>query len=204
MCPWHPAPGFGLTAWLPDPELVDEQGPEGVELVVADSCGQHHQGAGVVQRDPGRLVDQFAVDPRPEAAGRVGITRFEHAGLCHLGVDQPVAELAVVDVGRIVREEGAAGEQRADVHRRPPPSATCLDAYWVAAGERCRTGVNETETETGGWAASMEHPLVWKRVGAERTAPTRSNDPLRQTVGACQEDGSTPSLLQNQRSFRGL
>jgi hypothetical protein len=99
---------------LPDPELVDEQGPEGVELVVPDSCGQHDQGARVVQRNPGRLVGQFAVDPRPEVPGSVGTTRFERAGPCHLGVDQPVAELAVVDVGRIAREEGAAGEQRAD------------------------------------------------------------------------------------------
>jgi hypothetical protein len=29
------------------------------------------------------------------------------------------------------------------VHRRPEPSANWADACWVAAGERCRTGVNE-------------------------------------------------------------
>jgi Helix-turn-helix domain len=35
----------------------------------------------------------------------------------------------------------------------PPPSANCVNPIRVTAGERCRTGVNETETETGGWAA---------------------------------------------------
>src|SRR5262249_36094245 len=41
----------------------------------------------------------------------------------------------------------------AHVHRRPPPSATCPDTAGAAAGERPRTGVNETETETRGQAA---------------------------------------------------
>src|SRR5260370_9846926 len=39
------------------------------------------------------------------------------------------------------------------VHRGPPPSVTCPNTTGAVAGERCRTGVNETETETGGWAA---------------------------------------------------
>ena len=41
----------------------------------------------------------------------------------------------------------------ASVHRRPPPSANCANTIWVNIGERSRTGVNETETETGGQAA---------------------------------------------------
>jgi hypothetical protein len=41
----------------------------------------------------------------------------------------------------------------ARVHHSPPPSATCPNTTLVDAGERRRTGVNETETETGGWAA---------------------------------------------------
>src|SRR5215469_14263273 len=41
----------------------------------------------------------------------------------------------------------------ASVHHSPPPSVTCPNTTWVAAGERLRTGVNETETETEGQAA---------------------------------------------------
>jgi hypothetical protein len=45
------------------------------------------------------------------------------------------------------------------VHREPPPFVNCSDAKAVAAGERCRTGVNETRTETrtgrGGLACGL-------------------------------------------------
>ena len=41
----------------------------------------------------------------------------------------------------------------ARVHRRPPPSANCANTIWVNIGERSRTAVNETETETRGQAA---------------------------------------------------
>jgi hypothetical protein len=34
------------------------------------------------------------------------------------------------------------------VHDRPPTFATCADTIRVTAGERSRTGVNETKTET--------------------------------------------------------
>ena len=33
------------------------------------------------------------------------------------------------------------------VHRRPPPSVACANTSRVTAGERCRTGMNETKTE---------------------------------------------------------
>src|SRR5262249_1571385 len=42
----------------------------------------------------------------------------------------------------------------ASVHHRPPPSATCTNTIRANAGERSRTGMNETETETGDWAAA--------------------------------------------------
>ena len=38
----------------------------------------------------------------------------------------------------------------ARVHRRPPPSANCTNTIRANTGERSRTGVNETQTETGG------------------------------------------------------
>ncbi len=34
------------------------------------------------------------------------------------------------------------------VHDRPPPFATCTNTIRVTAGERSRTGVNESKTET--------------------------------------------------------
>jgi hypothetical protein len=37
---------------------------------------------------------------------------------------------------------------RTGVHQWPPPSVTCPDTTGTVAGERRRTGVNETETET--------------------------------------------------------
>ena len=36
----------------------------------------------------------------------------------------------------------------ASVHQGPPPFMACADARRVAAGERSRTGVNETKIET--------------------------------------------------------
>src|SRR6516162_6235366 len=41
----------------------------------------------------------------------------------------------------------------ARVHRRPPPFANCANTIRANTGERPRTGVNETETETRGQAA---------------------------------------------------
>ena len=41
----------------------------------------------------------------------------------------------------------------ASVHRGSPPSVTCRNMTGVVAGERRRTGMNETKTETGGRAA---------------------------------------------------
>src|SRR5215467_3086658 len=62
-CPSPPAGGRCSCAWatagsagtptpqaLTDPQLVDEDGPVGVELVVADPAREHYQGARVVDR----------------------------------------------------------------------------------------------------------------------------------------------------------
>ena len=40
----------------------------------------------------------------------------------------------------------------ASVHHSPPPFVTCPNMTGAVAGEQPRTGMNETETETGGWA----------------------------------------------------
>src|SRR5262249_15320292 len=44
----------------------------------------------------------------------------------------------------------------ASVHRRPPPFANCANTIRPNIGERPRTGMNETETETGRAAAHAE------------------------------------------------
>src|SRR6516162_6364841 len=101
-------PIYGST----DPELVDEQAKEGVELVVADPCRQHDQGTRVVERDPGGLAGDLPVDVRPAQPCGVGRTGLGGEGLPDLGVYPWTAELAVVHVGGIAREEGLAAEQR--------------------------------------------------------------------------------------------
>src|SRR5262249_56645092 len=97
-----------------NPQLVNEHGPVRVELIVADARGKHHQGTGVLDRHPPCLVDNLAVDARPERRGSVGIAGLEHEGLLDLRVDPLVAELGSIQVHRIARDKGAAGQQRAD------------------------------------------------------------------------------------------
>src|SRR5258708_9808314 len=54
------------------PQLVEQQLPERVELVVADARREHDQFAGVEKRYPRRLVGDLPVDVRPARCGRVG------------------------------------------------------------------------------------------------------------------------------------
>ena len=49
------------------------------------------------------------------------------------------------------------------VHRRPPPSASRANTIRVTTGEWWRTGVNETETETGGQAAPLRGGMSEER-----------------------------------------
>jgi hypothetical protein len=53
------------------------------------------------------------------------------------------------------------------VHRGPPPSVTCPNTTGAVSGERRRTEVNETETETGGWPAHADR-RVWGAALRER------------------------------------
>jgi hypothetical protein len=72
---------------------------------VADPRGQDDQGARVVERHPGRLVDEFMVDARPQGARGVGETGLQCQGLCHLVVNPRVAELG--GERGILRQHGA-------------------------------------------------------------------------------------------------
>src|SRR5262245_30366103 len=73
-----------------DPQLVDEHWQVGVELVVADPCGKHDQGAWVVDRYPWCLAHDLVVDARPQCPGRAGVVGLECEGLGDLGVDPVV------------------------------------------------------------------------------------------------------------------
>jgi hypothetical protein len=55
---------------------------------------------------------------------------------------------------------------RTTVHHRPPAFLTSANRRPAVAGERLRTGVNETKTEPGGWAVAAARML-----GAVRCAP---------------------------------
>src|SRR5204863_8887101 len=85
---------------LTDQQLVYGDGEIGVELVVADTCGEHDQGARVVERQPRSLADDFVIDARPERSGGVGSLGLEREGLLDLGVDPLVAELGGIQVTR--------------------------------------------------------------------------------------------------------
>src|SRR5260370_12954211 len=105
----------GSLSGLTDPQLVYEHGEVGVELVVADAFGQHDEGARVVDRYPGSLVDDLLIDVRPESPGGIRSTVLERQGLRDLGVDPLVAELGGIEVpARTAGEEGPAGQQRPD------------------------------------------------------------------------------------------
>src|SRR5258708_34607243 len=107
---WRPV----IHATLVDPELVDQHVPVGVELVVAYPGGEECQVARVVQRYPRCLGGEFAVDGSPGTCGCGGIDRLGCQCAVRLGVGLRVAEFRLVEVVRIVGEEGAAGEQRVD------------------------------------------------------------------------------------------
>lgn len=68
--PRQPAPAERRPAALADPELVDEQVPGRVELIVTHSYGKGDQIARVVRRHPRSLVDDFAVDSGPRRPPR--------------------------------------------------------------------------------------------------------------------------------------
>src|SRR5215467_12071478 len=75
-----------------DPELVDEQAPVRVVLVVADPGREEGQVSRVVQGNPRCLGGEFAVDGRPACCGRGGIARLGCQRALGLGVDLRVAE----------------------------------------------------------------------------------------------------------------
>ena len=75
-----------------DPQLVYEHGEVGVELVVADTRGEHYQGARVVDRHPGSLADDLLVYARPERLCGIGSTGLEGEGLFDLSVDLLVGQ----------------------------------------------------------------------------------------------------------------
>src|SRR5215469_14650284 len=106
--------GDGAISRSADPELVDEQTPEGVELVVADPCGEHDQRALVVERDPWSLAGDRPVDVRPEQPGDVGRLGLGGEGLPDLGVYSGIAVLAVVEIGGIAWKEGVAAKEWAE------------------------------------------------------------------------------------------
>ena len=85
-----------------------------MELVVADPCREDDQRTRVVERDPRGLVDDFPVDVGPEQPGSVGRAGLGGEGLPELRVYPGTAELAVVQVGGIARDEGVAAEERTE------------------------------------------------------------------------------------------
>src|SRR6185436_16403743 len=58
-----------MTRASPNPQLVDQQAPERVELVVAHALRDEVRGVGSHQRHGHGAIDELAIDLRPERVG---------------------------------------------------------------------------------------------------------------------------------------
>src|SRR4029453_745684 len=108
--------GFVLRSALSHPELIEQHRPLRVELIVPDSLRDESDPLRVVRRNPGRLVDDGAIDlgperprrrrewgrpPGPGGPRRSRIVRLQRKRTFDLRVDAPVAELGEVQLTRV-------------------------------------------------------------------------------------------------------
>src|SRR5436309_1349749 len=113
-----PPPGSDSTGLL-DPELVDQDVPLRVPLVVPDPLRQEVDLLGVVEVDPRSLIGHLVVNLRPDLVRGVGVGDAGLLRLIHLGLDRLVAEGRDVRAGVAVRVDGAAAEEHVqEVGRR--------------------------------------------------------------------------------------
>jgi hypothetical protein len=85
----------------PHPELIKQQLPERVVLVIADSLRQCDRDARVEERQPGRAVRELSVDFSPLFRRDSRTLRLEGGRMAALGIDLRVAELGDVQVSRV-------------------------------------------------------------------------------------------------------
>jgi hypothetical protein len=65
---------------LPQPELVCDQAPVGMELVFADSCGDGVQAVLVDDRRPSGAVDKLVIEPRPQCVHGAWLRPLQRLG----------------------------------------------------------------------------------------------------------------------------
>src|SRR6185295_6112555 len=87
----------GITA-LPHPELVDQDAKLRVPLVVRDALRRQLEPLSVQERDPGRSVDDLAINPCPERGGGSGIRGGEILRMPHLAVEFRLTESRAVEI----------------------------------------------------------------------------------------------------------
>src|SRR4029450_9471668 len=126
-----------------DSELIEQQLPERVVLVVADPLRQCHRDARVVERQPSRMVRELPGDVAPFFCRNSRASRFERGCMAALHVELPVAELGDVQVRRVVRGERAAAQEGLDKIRGRRVVLVPRDP----ADLRLRTGIAEFALE---------------------------------------------------------
>ena len=82
---------------LSQPELVGDESPVWVELVVANARGDEVDATVVDHRDPRSLVDEPVIECRPHVCGRSWVRRVERARVEVCAVNSTVAEPPVVE-----------------------------------------------------------------------------------------------------------
>ena len=113
---------------------------------------------------------------------------------------------------------------RSTIHHGPPEYVNCVDACRVTAGERLRTGVNETETETRpglatgrpmragrGRSPASPHssrrsavPQKFRSGNAARNFPANARTASRPRSGACSEYSNRMSGAASSSMTAGL
>src|SRR5262245_24058135 len=136
------------------PELVEQNAPGRVELVVADPLRDEVGGARVEERDPRRFVDELAIDARPEEVRGPRVGHLHAPGILDLLVDARTAEAWVIQ-GCVARE--VAGDERPGrgVVREPGADAD-LPAARLAHDGQVRLGV--LHDPDGGVEAEQAEP----------------------------------------------
>src|SRR5438046_616758 len=95
-----------------DPELVGDDAPERVDLVVSHAGRDEVDPALVDQGDPRCAVDQLAVDPRPKRRGGPWCGCLQRLRTEDFAIDPRIAELVVSQrscAGEPGREEAVEG-----------------------------------------------------------------------------------------------
>jgi hypothetical protein len=150
--------------WLADPELIEDDAPLRVVLIVADAARDDVDLPQRVERNDRRLVDDLAIEASPELVCEVRVGRLQLECALNVGVDLPVAELGEVRRRTTRKEGGDVVRRRREIGE--PGVRSCLHAAsWIkrTAGAVVHGVTDALDTRAVAEAA--------EKAGAERASP---------------------------------